>query len=477
MRHLLRKVAQLAAPGVETLAEQVQNSWLGAHAEQLSTWVAVKGGSVVSFWAHNEPHNNAGKHGGPTLYQEEDLNSWIIFFGIFLVLILFDNFVMHRHQERIPFFRAVLFTLFWLGCAGLFGCYVWYARGAQDAFDWTTGYLLEWMLSVDNLFVFRSIFLVFRTPDDQKHKPLFWGIVGAIIFRMAFFVVEELLLHHFTWMHILLGAFLVYTGVKVILVDEEEDDPTQNTVYAKIIKCLPYVDAYSHKARFFERVPVSPEGELITQGIFTPPNSDSEDDGMMTPETPGTPGRHPKRLVATRLTLVTICLEITDVIFAVDSVSAIVAQIPDLFLAYTACVFAMLGLRATFFVVDELVNLFTFLPYAVAGILVFIGIKLMLRSYFHIPPEVVCCILISTLALSILASIVYDWSQGKTGFEALCSSLEEEADDMSCVSGRKTPTPSRENTMTAEDKMLSSAGMAAQASHDERFSGGAPVES
>jgi len=184
--------------------------------------------------------------------------------------------VMHRQQERIPFFKAVLFALFWLGCAGLFGCYVWAVRGPQDAFDWTTGYLLEWMLSVDNLFVFRSIFVVFRTPDDQKHKPLFWGIVGAIIFRMLFFVIEEVLLHHFTWMHILLGFFLVYTGIKIVLVDEEEDDPTDNIVYAKIIKYLPYVDAYSHKARFFERVPVSPEGELITQGIFTPPDSEQE---------------------------------------------------------------------------------------------------------------------------------------------------------------------------------------------------------
>jgi len=353
----------------------------------------------------------------------------------------------------------VYFTLFWLGCAALFACYVWAVRGPQDAFDWTTGYLLEWMLSVDNLFVFRSIFVVFRTPDDQKHKPLFWGIVGAIIFRMAFFVVEEVLLHHFTWMHILLGAFLVYTGVKVVLVDEEEDDPTQNLVYAKIIKCLPYVDAYSPKGRFFERVPVSPEGELITQGIFTPPDSEDEEGaGVATPATPGS--SRPKRLVATRLTLVTICLEITDVIFAVDSVSAIVAQIPDLFLAYTACVFAMLGLRATFFVVDELVNLFTFLPYAVAAILVFIGIKLMMRSYFHIPPEIVCCILVSTLVLSIVASIIYDWSQGQTGCEA-------------CATPRKTP--SEQGTPRTEERAVSGtkpsdAASAAAVSQGERLS-------
>jgi len=473
MKHLLRRVAQLAAPGVESLAEQMQNSWLGAHAEQLSSWVSVKGGSFLSVWSQHEPHGKNGTHAGPTLYQEEDRHSWILFFGIFLVLILFDNLVMHRQQERIPFFKAVLFTLFWLGCAGLFGCYVWAVRGPQDAFDWTTGYLLEWMLSVDNLFVFRSIFVVFRTPDDQKHKPLFWGIVGAIIFRMLFFVVQEVLLHHFTWMHILLGAFLVYTGVKVVLVDEEEDDPTENMVYAKIIKYLPYVDAYSHKARFFERVPVSPEGELITQGIFTPLDSEEEEEGQATP---AGPERQPRRLVATRLTLVTICLEITDVIFAVDSVSAIVAQIPDLFLAYTACVFAMLGLRATFFVVDELVNLFTFLPYAVAGILVFIGIKLMMRSFFHIPPEVVCCILVSTLVLSILASIIYDWSQGKTGCEGCCSSLDQETDGgTSCVLGRKdsnigTPKTPYTEELAAEGKKPSDAGMAAAASQDERLS-------
>merc|ERR1719384_1562723 len=143
-------------------------------------------------------------------------------------MIVFDNFVLHRSHSVISFARASCYTVFWLLCAAAFGVYVRFARGADDAFDWGTGYLLEWMLSVDNLFVFRTIFVAFKTPETQKHKPLFWGIVGAVIFRMLFFVVEEVLLHKFAFMYVLLGAFLVYTGFKIVLVPDDDASPDQD---------------------------------------------------------------------------------------------------------------------------------------------------------------------------------------------------------------------------------------------------------
>jgi len=353
-----------------------------------------------------------------------------IFFVVFTVLIVFDNAILHRHPERLTFTKACLFSIFWILCAVAFGCYVWYVRNTSDAFDWAVGYFLEWMLSVDNLFVFRSIFLIFKTPDEQKHKPLFWGIVGAIVFRMLFFVIEETLVHTFWWMYILLGVFLVYTGVKVVMLEEEEEDPRESPLFQFITRHIPYVNGYSPDGAFFASVPVDARtGEVLVEwgsprsspGASARMMQNSARSACFTPRSQGRTGSQglPEREVvyetrATRLMLVVICLEITDVVFAVDSVSAIVAQIPDLFLAYTACVFAMLGLRATFFVVDELVKLFTLLPYAVAAILIFIGLKLIFKQWFHVPPEIVCIVLVSTLALSMVGSLVYDHFVGDT---------------------------------------------------------------
>merc|ERR1719252_357823 len=121
--------------------------------------------------------------------------------------------------------QAMLYTSFWITVAMMFCFYIYVTRGANDAFDWGTGYLLEWMLSVDNLFVFHRIFILFKTPDSQKHKPLFYGIIGAIVFRMIFFLIEEILLHHVTWMHLVFGLFLIYTGFKAVSMDDDDESP------------------------------------------------------------------------------------------------------------------------------------------------------------------------------------------------------------------------------------------------------------
>lgn len=356
---------------------------------------------------HPDPSHVPGPQGHPGHYKlikPEDTDNWILFFVLFTALILFDNLWLHRKNEKLSFGVACKHCLFWIGCAGAFNLSVWYTHGAENAINWGTGYLLEWMLSVDNLFVFRSIFVVLGTPDSQKHKPLFWGIVGAIFFRMAFFMVEELLVHSFTWAFSVLGLFLIYTGVKVITSDDGEFSMHENPWMGKFLTMIGFVNAYAPEANFFAKVPIDPVSDqpYLTEDWVAPMSTRA-----LLPQGPPTESAVYETR-ATRLLLVVVCLELADVVFAVDSVSAIVAQIPDLYLAYTACVFAMLGLRATFFVVDELVNLFTLLPYAVGAILVFLGIKLMLRSWIHIPPQLVCGLIFGTLFFTMVLSNYQD---------------------------------------------------------------------
>lgn len=359
-----------------------------------------------------------------TLFRMEDIWHWVVFTVVFFILVVFDNVVLHRKPEAVTFLRALLYTFFWIMCAVAFGCYIYFTRGWEDAFNWSTGYLLEWMLSVDNLFVFHLIFNLYATPDRLKHKPLFWGIVGAIIFRMIFFCIEEVLMHSFTFMHIVFGVFLIYTGIKTAMSDDEEEDPRKNRCFVWLSQRIRFINGYDDGGNFFVKVRLDPRtGEPILPELVAsevPKDGDGEldtgreaipvyrSDGWYKGG-PTESSLHPAyQWRATLLFLVVVCLEVTDVIFAVDSVSAIVAQIPDLYLAYTACVFAMLGLRALFFVVDELINMFSLLSYGVAFILIFIGVKLCLKTWIHVPPWIVCIILVSTLVGCMIASVIWD---------------------------------------------------------------------
>jgi tellurite resistance protein TerC len=365
------------------------------------------------------------------LFRKEDMTAWIVFTIVFFVLVFVDNFILHRKAERLNFAQAMIYTLGWIMCAAAFDAYIFWERGLHDAVSWATGYSLEWMLSVDNLFVFHLIFQKFGTPDEQKHKPLFYGIVGAIIFRMIFFCVGEVLLHRIWWMHILFGAFLIYTGVMAVISDDEEEDPQANPVFKWLAGRIRFVNSYDKMGSFYIMAGVDPKtGEVVdtSEQLLRPVGgggaraslvgSDPDEEDGTGPTSGGTMTAHnvsPQEKAnleyqsrATLLLLVVICLELTDVMFAVDSVSAIVAQIPDLYLAYTACVFAMLGLRAMFFVIDELVKLFSLLKYGVGLILCFIGVKLLLKGYVYFPPMLVSGILFATLATSMVASVVYE---------------------------------------------------------------------
>lgn len=376
-----------------------------------------------------------------TLFRVEDTKYWIVFSIVFAVLIFFDNFILHRDNKALTPFKATVYTVFWIVMACCFCGWVAYVKGSSNAFNWMTGYLLEWMLSFDNLFVFHLIFQSYCTPDFLKHKPLFWGICGAVFFRLIFLFIGEYMMHAMFLAHILFGGFLVYTGMKAALFeDDDEDDPSKNPVVQWLSRRLPFIGAYDSQGRFFVRVPVNENGDvLLPEGtvasVESPP---TEEDGQEEePRNYGTVDMAaaaractlPHRLQwrATMLFLVVVCLEVSDILFAVDSVSAIVAQVPDLFLAYTSAVFAMLGLRATFFIVDELVKLFSLLKYGVAAVLVFIGLKLMASRLIHIPAGIVFALLFTTLGSSMIASVIHEkyWLQPAAERAAAALAKEE----------------------------------------------------
>jgi len=369
-----------------------------------------------------------------TLFKASDMWNWIVFTIVFFVLVVFDNCCLHRGNKPIRFFTACLYTLFWIALAFCFAVYIFFARGMNDSFTWGVGYVLEWMLSVDNLFVFHLVFKIYGVPDHLKHKPLFWGICGAVIFRMIFFLLEAALLHSLWWMHFVFGAFLIYTGIKSAMVDDDDDDPRDNWLVNILSARTPMINGYDNDGAFFVKVKVDQHGNavlpppLYTQEIQGDAESDadterrekakervniySSEQWYSTPRGYNSTSSSSNEPIytyewrATLLLLVVICLEATDIIFAVDSVSAIIAEIPDLYLAYTAAVFAMLGLRAMFFVIETMIDLFEYLKYGVAVILVFIGVKLMLKGWLYLPPWIMLIILVGTLAVAMLASVV-----------------------------------------------------------------------
>jgi len=313
--------------------------------------------------------------------------------------------------------QALVFTLMWVGCAGVFNCYILLRFGEAAMYQWMSAYVLEWLLSFDNLFVFHTIFETYHTPGYLRHKPLFVGILGAVFFRLAFLFIGEYLLHVLYLAHVIFGGILVWTGVKAAW-DDDDEDPAENWLVQWISRTFPFVHMYDPNGNFFVKVEVDEKGRAIlpSSAVVTPiPGTKEPLDPELAPENYGTTAKaspptkgRTTQWRATTLVLVVICLEVSDIIFAVDSVSAVVAQVSDLYLAYSAVIFAMLGLRAAFFIIDVLAHTFSMFKYGIACILVFIGLKLIFSKVIHIPAVVVCVILFGFLALSVIASVIMD---------------------------------------------------------------------
>ncbi|CAK9055405.1 unnamed protein product [Durusdinium trenchii] len=193
------------------------------------------------------------------LFEVEELSSWATFGAVFLALIMFDNFFLNKNAEELTIGRALRYTLFWISTAFAFCGWVWYTYGRNGAFMWMSGYMLEWLLSFDNLFVFHLIFNLYGTPDHLKHRPLYLGICGAVIFRLLFIFVGEYMMHAMLFMHFVFGTFLVYTGIKTLTSDDEDEDPSQNPMVKWLQDKVPFVNVYDNNGAFFVRVPVSEE--------------------------------------------------------------------------------------------------------------------------------------------------------------------------------------------------------------------------
>ena len=292
---------------------------------------------------------------------------WIAFNVFVLGMLAIDLGIFHRKAHAVSLKEAGLWSGIWIGLALIFNVGVYYLWGQEKALEFLTGYVIEKSLSVDNLFVFLMVFQYFNTPAQYQHRILFWGIVGALVLRAIFIITGAALLSNFHWMIYVFGGFLVVTGIKMFLQGDEKIEPEKNPVVRLFQRMIPVTHEY-HGQNFF----------ILKGGK-----------------------RH-----ATLMMVVLIVVETTDVIFAVDSIPAIFAITTDPFIVYTSNVFAILGLRALYFMLAGIMELFVYLKVGLSFVLVFVGVKMLLVDIYKIPIGASLGVIGGILLLSILASLV-----------------------------------------------------------------------
>ena len=280
-------------------------------------------------------------------------------------MLAMDLVVLHRPAHPVKFREALAWSAVWIALAAVFAVVMFWWRGRTPALEFVTGYVLELSLSVDNLFIFLMIFRYFRVPAQYQHKVLLWGILGALLMRGVFIVAGVGLIRRFHWVVYAFGALLVYSGIKLFGQKGEDIHPEKNPVLRLFRRWMPVTPDYQGE-KFFVR-----------QG----------------------------RLCATPLLLVLVVVETTDLLFAVDSIPAILAITRDAFIVYTSNVFAILGLRALYFTLAGVMEMFEYLHYGLSLILIFIGVKMLISHYYDIPTEWALGIVATVLLGSVLASI------------------------------------------------------------------------
>jgi tellurite resistance protein TerC len=291
---------------------------------------------------------------------------WILFNVFVLIMLALDLGVFNRKTHEISLKEALTWTFIWVFLALIFNTIIFYWKGRQQALEFFTGYLIEKALSVDNIFVFIMIFTYFQIPSKYQHKVLFWGILGALMMRVAFIFAGVALIEKFHFTIYFFGALLIYTGYKMFYHNNAKIEPDKNPVI-----------------RFFKKfMPVTPL--LQEDNFFVTLN---------------------RKRFATPLFLVLILIETTDLIFAVDSIPAILAITQDQFIVYTSNVFAILGLRSLYFALAGVVHRFWLLSYGLAVVLVFVGVKMMLVDLYKIPIEMSLIFITIIITASIFLSI------------------------------------------------------------------------
>ena len=296
---------------------------------------------------------------------------WILFNLFALGMLVLDLRVFHRPGRVVGFRGALVLSLMYVAMAGVFAVILHFWQGPQSALEFVTGYVLELSLSVDNLFLFLVIFNYFAVPEEQQHRVLFWGVVGALLLRGIFIGAGVGLIQRFHWILFLFGALLIYSGIRVCVMGEHQIDPAANPIVKSFRSWMPVTKDY-HGGRFFLRNP---------QDNF--------------------------RVYATPLLIVLLVIETTDVLFAVDSIPAILAITLNAFIVYTSNVFAILGLRSMYFAVSGLIKIFRFLHYGLGVVLVLVGLKMLASDYFRVPIAATLSVVAAIIAVSVALSVTF----------------------------------------------------------------------
>lgn len=294
---------------------------------------------------------------------------WIAFWVIVLAALFIDLAVLNKHHGKVSMKEAALMVCAWVSLALLFGGAIWLVEGPRHALEFYTGYVLEYSLSVDNMFVFIMIFGYFAIPHNLQPKALLWGILGAVILRFMFIFLGVQLISLFSWTIYVFGALLIFTAAKMLLQKEDDNfDPSQSFILKLLRKVMPIKTDY-HGENFF----------VLENG---------------------------KRM-ATPLLAAVMVIEMSDLIFAVDSIPAVLSITQDTFLVYSSNIFAIIGLRSLYFLLSGMAGKFPYLKYGISVILFFVGVKMLLSHFFPIPIVTSLGVIVGILALSVLASKIF----------------------------------------------------------------------
>ena len=307
--------------------------------------------------------------------HETPIIAWVGFVVFFLLVLLLDLGVFHKKSHTVGFKESIVWSCVWIALALVFSGIIYSWHGQEDAMLFLTGYVIEKSLSVDNLFVFLLIFTYFKTPNEYQHKVLFYGILGALVMRAFFIWAGIAILTKFTWVIYIFGAFLVFTGIKMLFPQSEEHDLEKSWVINWTKKVFPTTPHF-HGDKFF--------------------------------------AKEAGKWVITPLFITLIFVEFSDLVFAVDSIPAIIGITHDPFLVFTSNVFAILGLRSLYFALKGFADMFHYLKYGLAVILMFIGVKMLIVHWYHMPVAITMSVIFGVLLISVILSI----KNNKTNIQA-----------------------------------------------------------
>lgn len=306
--------------------------------------------------------------------MNESMVLWTGFNLFVIVMLALDLGVFHRKTHVVTVKESLVWTGVWITLAMIFNILIYYRSGEEKAVEFFTGYLIEKSLSVDNIFVIIMIFSYFQVPQEYQHKVLFWGILGALIMRAIFIFSGIELIHRFHWLVYVFGGFLIFTGIRMVTSGDAQIEPEKNPLTKLARRIFSVTDNFVG-ANFF----VKREGKKWATPLF----------------------------------LVVILIEATDLIFAVDSIPAILAISDDPFIVYTSNVFAILGLRSLYFALSGIEKYFHYLKFGMSAILVFVGVKMCIVDFYKIPVELSLIVIVFVLAIAMISSVLFPKKEQK----------------------------------------------------------------